>query len=61
LIVDQLVESMGAQESTGRSDQQNADGTGTTLIDYYQLLEVNEDATVEEIRVNAKFTGIVPS
>lgn len=52
---------MGAQESTSRSDQQNADGTGTTLVDYYQLLEVTEDATVEEIRVNAKFTGIVPS
>lgn len=61
MIADQLVESMGAQESTSRSDQQNADGTGTTLVDYYQLLEVTEDATVEEIRVNAKFTGIVPS
>jgi len=44
---------MGAQESTGRSDQENADGTGTTFIDYYQLLEVTEDATVEEVRVSA--------
>ncbi|KDR76404.1 hypothetical protein GALMADRAFT_121467 [Galerina marginata CBS 339.88] len=40
---------MGAQESTGRQNQENTDNEGQA-IDYYQLLEVAEDANPDEIK-----------
>ncbi|KJA23016.1 hypothetical protein HYPSUDRAFT_66731 [Hypholoma sublateritium FD-334 SS-4] len=40
---------MGAKESTGRSGQEAADPTPDTL-DYYQILEIEEDATADEIK-----------
>ncbi|KAJ3509056.1 hypothetical protein NLJ89_g5417 [Agrocybe chaxingu] len=40
---------MGARESTARDTQGDA-GESSTVIDYYQLLEVAEDASQEEIK-----------
>jgi hypothetical protein len=41
---------MGARESTGRSNRDVSDGDDAAL-DYYQILEVAEDATADEIKV----------
>lgn len=41
---------MGAKESTGRTGQDDADPAPEAL-DYYKILEIEEDATADEIKV----------
>ncbi len=38
---------MGARESTSRNAKEE-----TSVVDYYEVLEVSEDATSEEIKVH---------
>ncbi|CAA7265571.1 unnamed protein product [Cyclocybe aegerita] len=40
---------MGARESTARNTQEDAGGS-STVVDYYELLEIAEDASQEEIK-----------
>lgn len=39
---------MGARESTARGTQEDGE---TNIVNYYELLEVAEDATADEIKV----------
>ncbi|KAF8638701.1 hypothetical protein AX17_001996 [Amanita inopinata Kibby_2008] len=41
---------MGARESTARSSSPNAASSDAQALDYYQILEVDENATAEEIK-----------
>ena len=41
---------MGAQESTRRNDAENP----SSGVDYYQLLQVKEDASTDEIKVSCQ-------
>ena len=39
---------MGAQESSRRDDVENV----SSVVDYYQLLQLREDASADEIKVS---------
>lgn len=43
---------MGAKESTGRQDEGTSEQASSSS-DYYQILEVAEDATADEIKVSS--------
>ena len=53
-MTEQLSYPMGAQESRSQQEEEAAtDNDGTTLQDdYYTILEVDENATADEIRVS---------
>jgi hypothetical protein len=43
---------MGARESRSQQETADDDGSGATAQDYYAILEVEEDASSDEIRVS---------
>jgi hypothetical protein len=52
-VTEQLSYPMGAQESRSQQEEAATDNDGTTLQDdYYTILEVDENATADEIRVS---------